>query len=252
MNRKRIHKIYGWITAAGLLGAGACLIFACISIFRLGEHPFTPERVAIAFSRICVPVYICLGLIGGGFLLHLCLPAEEKKAFAPQLPMQLSRLQAKLDVNRIADAALRSEILSLRRKRKLHTCITYGLLGLCSILFLSYGLNPANFHIDDITPSMGAAMLLFIPCLAVPFGYGLFTTLYSLRLMKKEISLLRFALKETQPQDLPQKPDTWLRWLRIGLLAVGVFLLVFGCFSGGFNGVLDKAKAICTECVGLG
>lgn len=252
MNRKRIHQIYGWITAAGLLAAGVCLIWSCISIYRLGEKPFSPETVAVAFSRICVPVYICLVLVAGGFLLHLCLPAEEKKARMPQLPMQLARLQEKLELSQLQDETLRSEILSLRRKRNLHTRITYGLLVLCSILFLTYGLNPANFHIDEITRSMAAAMLLFIPCLVIPFGYGLFTAFYSLRLMKKEIPLLRQALREVQPQDLPQKPKAWLRPVQLSLLALGVFLLVFGYFSGGYSGVMTKAVAICTECVGLG
>lgn len=252
MNRKRIHRIYGWITTIGLLVSGVCLIRACISIYRMGNHPFSPERVAIAFSRICVPVYICLGLIGGGFLLQLFLPLEKKRTVTPQLPMQLARLQEKLDVRRIKDQALRDEILMLRRKRTIHAAVTYGLLALCSVLFLFYGMNPANYHITHVTESMAAAMLLFLPCLAIPFGYGCFAAFYNLRLMKTEISLLRSALKETEPQNPPVKSETWVWYVRSGLLVLGLFLLTFGFLSNGWVGVLTKAVAICTECVGLG
>ena len=94
-------------------------------------------------------------------------------------------------------------------------------------------------------------MLLFFPCLAVPFGYGCFASFYGLKLMKQEISLTRQALREAPAEPAAKKLPSLL-WLRLALLSVALFLLVFGFCTGGTADVLTKAINICTECVGLG
>ncbi|MBQ9859332.1 MAG: thioredoxin [Clostridia bacterium] len=40
--------------------------------------------------------------------------------------------------------------------------------------------------------------------------------------------------------------------VRLALLAVGLFLLIYGFATGGIADVLTKAVNICTECIGLG
>ena len=141
MTKKRIHQVYGWVLTLGLLLAGFLLIRGCVGIYRSGDRPFTPEAVAVAFSQISVPVYLTLGLIAGGFLLQLCLPLEEKTLFTPQYPMQLARLQAKLDLAQLQDSDLRGKIQYIRRTRMIHSCITYGLLLLCGGVFLMAALS---------------------------------------------------------------------------------------------------------------
>jgi len=251
MTKQRIHQIYGWVLTSGLWVAGALLIYGCVSIYRLGDRPFSPETVAVAFSKICVPVYICLGLIFGGWLLQLCLPLEKKKSVTPQPPIQLARLRAKLDLEKVTDTDLRQQILALRKKRLTHSAVTCGLLVVFGGIFLAYGLNPANFHQSEINRSMAMAMLLFFPCLAVPFGYGCFAAYYGLKLTRQEIELSRQALKEGSIEPAPKK-ESWLLWVRLGLLCLGLFLLIYGFFAGGTADVLTKAINICTECVGLG
>lgn len=251
MTNKRIHKIYGWVLTLGLLAAAALLIAGCVSIYRLGNRPFSPETVAAAFSRICVPIYITLGLAACGFLLQLCLPVPEKKSVTPQYMMQLAKLRQRLALNQVDDPLVKARILKLRKTARLHTGITYGLLAVCSGIFLCYGLNPANFHQSEINRSMAMAMLLFFPCLAVPFGYGCFTAFYSLKLAKQEIALTRQVLKEYAVQPT-HKRESWLLWLRLGFLCIGLGLLIYGFLTGGTADVLTKAINICTECVGLG
>jgi hypothetical protein len=250
MMKKRIHSAFGWITALFLVIAGICLIHACVGIYQMGDRPFSPEAVAVAFSRISVPVYICLGLILAGWLLQLCCPVEKKKLVTPFYPMQLARLSQRLDPDQ-ADPALMQQIRRLRKARKIHTTLNLLILLLCSIIFLFYGLDPANFHQSEINRSMAAAMLHFFPCLAVPFAISIPVSYYCLALMKKEIDLTRQALKEAQKQPAPKK-EGWLLWLRLGILAVALFFLIFGFCTGGTADVLTKAINICTECVGLG
>jgi len=251
MTKKRIHLVFGWITALFLLIAGICLISGCVSIYRMGDRPFSPEAVAVAFSGICVPVYICLGLILAGWLLQLCCPVDKKKSNIPFYPMQLARLSAKLELSKLPDEGAKSELLSLRKKRQTHTVITWVLLALCGGIFLSYGLNPANFHQTEINRSMAMAMLLFFPCLAVPFGYGCFSSFYGLKLMKQEIALSRKLLREA-PAEPAVKKERKLLALRLTILAAALFLVVLGFCTGGTADVLTKAINICTECVGLG
>lgn len=251
MTNKRIHQIYGWVLTLGLLAVGGLLIHGCVSIYQLGDRPFSPETVAVAFSKISVPIYIMLALAAGSFLLQLALPLAEKQTVTPFYPMQLAKLQQRLALDRVENNEIKTQIEKLRSTRKLHTAITGGLLVICSIIFLSYGLNPANFHQSEINHSMAMAMLLFFPCLAVPFSYGCFAAFYGLQLTKKEISLTRQVLKEAEIQPAAKKESRML-WLRLGLLCIGLSLLLYGFFTGGTADVLTKAINICTECVGLG
>lgn len=42
------------------------------------------------------------------------------------------------------------------------------------------------------------------------------------------------------------------RMIRIALIAVGLFLVVFGVSKGDYNDVMNKAIRICYECIGIG
>ena len=58
------------------------------------------------------------------------------------------------------------------------------------------------------------------------------------------------AVKEKKPHPKWRKAGAWS--LRIALLAVGVFFVVVGIQNGGMTDVFEKAKNICTQCIGLG
>ena len=254
MTKKRIHQVYGILLSAALVVSGILLMIACVGIYHSGDRPFTPEAVAAAFSGIAVPVYLCLGLIVGGFILEGFFPAEKKKQQPEkQYGAILARLHSKADLEN-CDAALRKQIKKQQNARKTHKGIALGLLALGSIVFLCYGLNGANFDQQDITGSMAKAMYLFIPCLAVPFAYGVFAAYHKNLSMQKEIALLKQAnahkagASEKQPADR-KKLFLSVRW---ALLGIAVGIMVFGFLTGGTNDVLTKAINICTECVGLG
>lgn len=249
MTKKNIHLIYSIVLSVALVAAGICLIVACVGIYNSGDRPFSREAVAAAFSGIAVPVYMCLALVVGGFVLDGFWSIEKKKT-APekQYAAILAKLHAKANVHT-------APVVAQQKKRKLHKLITLVLLAVGGVVFLCYGANPANFAMDDITGSMVNAMWWLLPCMAVPFGYGVFAAYYSRRSMQREIDLVKQAIAsgaQAPKAEVPAHKPNRLFMLRWALLAVAVVILVYGFFAGGTNDVLTKAVNICTECVGLG
>lgn len=258
MTKKRIHLIYSIALSVMLAVAGVCLIAACVGIYLSSDQPFSREAVAAAFSGIAVPVYLCLALVIGGFILDGFFPAEKKKLPAQkQYGVILSRLHSKLALDSY-DETLRSAILAEQKKRRLCKAVGLILLAAGSVIFLCYGLNSGNFHQSQINDSMLRAMRVFLPCLAVPFGWAVFCAYYSSASIKKEIELARQAIaagtKSEPSSKTPPVKSTGsvMMILRVGLLAVGIGILVYGFVTGGTSDVLTKAINICTECVGLG
>ena len=256
MKNKRIHQIYGIILSIAAIIAGLCLMVACVDIYQSGDHPFSPEAVAGAFSGIAIPVYLCLALILGGWILDGLFPSPKKKALPEkQYAAILSRLHSKADLT-LCPQELRADIEAQQKKRKLHRIICAAVLIICSAVFLCYGANGQNFDKADITGSMIRAMYWFIPCLLLPFGYGIFTAYYCRSSMQMEIALVKKAIADgaqaATASTVPAKRNDPLAILRWALLAVGIGIMIYGFIAGGTIDVLTKAVNICTECVGLG
>lgn len=254
MTDKRIHKLhlfYGIGLSAMLVISGICLMVACVGIYLSGDQPFSRESVAAAFSPIAVPVLATLALVIIGFLLDLFLPKDAKKtAPVAQYSMILHRLQAKADLAQ-ADDVTKSAIHTQRVCRKRHKLITAGLLAIGSIIFLIYALQAGSFHASEINDSVIKATALLLPCMTVPFGYGVFAAFRARISMQKEIELLKVLPKVAPQENAPQK-DRAVNIARGVLLCAAIALLLYGFFSGGTADVLTKAINICTECVGLG
>ena len=252
---KRIWTVYGILVSIMILIAGLCLMVACVDIYRSGDHPFSSQAVAESFSAIALPVYLCLALIAGGFILESVLPVEKKKlTVQKQHALILRKLHETSDLDNCEEA---SAIRAQQRSRKLHYTISAGLLVLGAIVFLIYGLNPSNYHQTQINSSMIRAMLVMLPCLAVPFSYCVFTAYYAKASIIKEIGLAKQAVpngcpKVAAPLTASSNNANKQQLLRWALLCVAVGILIYGFFAGGTADVLTKAVNICTECVGLG
>lgn len=258
MTKKRIHLVYSIILSAVIVLAGICLMAVCVGICNSGDQPFSREAVAAAFSGIAVPVYLCLALVIGGWILDGFFPSDkQKQPVQKQYGVILARLHDKLALDS-CNEALRSAIAAQKKRRRLCRGIGLVLLVLGSVVFLSYGLNSSNFHQSQINDSMIKAMWVFLPCLAVPFGWAVFCAYYSRASMRKEIELVRQALatggQSAAPKAAPHTRDhsKLLLTVRCAILCVGIGILVYGFFAGGTSDVLTKAINICTECVGLG
>lgn len=251
--KKTIHIIYSIVLSVMLVVAGFCLIVACVGIYNAGPRSFSPEAVAAAFSGIAVPVYICLGLVFGSFVLHLALPLpSQKRSAIRQEEAQLKKLHRKLALD-TCPVQLIKGIKKEQNSRAFHRAMTLSLLALGSIAFLFYGANPANFHQSEINASMVKAMYVLLPCMAIPFCYSVFAAFACRSSIRRETALVKEAIAAGSTATAAAAVvKEKLPWLRYALLAAAVVILVYGYFAGGTNDVLTKAINICTECVGLG
>lgn len=251
---RRIRLVYGILLSASAVVAGICLMAACIGIYNSGgSQIYTPDKVAAAFAPIAGPVYLCLALIIGGFILDFALPCEKKK-IKPEKNYAaiLNRLMEKRDMD-TCDAELKSQIQAQQALRKRDAVICYAVLAVCSIGFLCYGANPANFHQSQINGSMIKAVSILFCCLAVPFGSALGAAYRAKKSLQAEIELVKqIPAGEKKKAVSEKKTIDGVLIARCVLVCAAVALLLYGFFAGGTADVLTKAVNICTECVGLG
>lgn len=251
---RRTRLVCGIVLSIAAVVAGICLITACLGIYLSGgDQIYTPEKVAHGFSVIAVPVYLFLALMIAAFVLDFFLPVRNKKIKAEKnLAATLERLLSKRNMDS-CESALKEQILALEKKRSRDKVITLAVLAVCSIAFLFFGANPANFHQTEINSSMVKAVLILFCCLAVPFGCALGAAYRAKASLQKEIELVKGIPAGDPVPRAPKKDHAKLIMvLRWALVCVAVAVLVYGFFAGGTADVLTKAKNICTECVGLG
>jgi len=252
MKKKQFKRICGIALSVMLVIAGLCLIVQCVSIYRSGARPFSREAVAAHFAPIALPVYACIAMAAVSFILELAIPTEPRKAIPDkQYHLILRRLQEKRDLES-CDEALRSSILAQQKKRRTNTRIRTAMIVVCSVLFLMYGCNGANFDQMEINSSMIRAMYLLVPCCAVPFAWAVYTAYQEKISIQAEIALWKQIPANREPVGAPSAVQKNTNLLRNILFVTGICLLIFGFFTGGTNDVLTKAINICTECVGLG
>lgn len=257
---QRIHRIYNRILSVLIIIAGICFITACLGIYQSGDQPYSREAVAVAFSGIALPVYLCLVMIVGGFIFELFDSTETVKFKTPKAYLHIiGQLRSKRNLSDCTKE-LRIAIESEEKSRKLHQIISLVVLGISSAIFLIYALNGAHFHQSEINTSMIQAMYRFIPCIAISFGYAIFTLYHNRKSYEKEIELLKQlpVLKssvsiDTQKTDKQASAETkHILIFRSVFLCLSFIILIYGFISGGTADVLTKAINICTECIGLG
>lgn len=118
-NTKQLRKVYGIALSVIIVITGICLMAACICIYASGgDEPYSRETVAEAFSGIAFPVYLCLGMIAGSFILDFILPAEPKKRAARKKATNTQALSSK-----------KTRILQYSVLCAALVCLVYGFLA---------------------------------------------------------------------------------------------------------------------------
>ena len=77
------RRIYNILHSVSIIVAGICLMAGCLSIYSWGNGAYTRQLVAETFSKISLPVYICLVLTLISFIWDFISPATEKEKKYP-------------------------------------------------------------------------------------------------------------------------------------------------------------------------
>ena len=253
----RIQLISRLLLSLRLVVAGILLMAACVSIYRIGDRPFTPENIGSAFAKIQVPIYITLGVLFAVIVLHLVYPRDKQKTKAAvNQEVVLARLMKRLDVG-ACDPSLLQEINGEKQLRKLLRIATLVLSAVASIPALVHVLNFSNFG-ADYNQSVIAACLWVLPCSFFVLGLCIALIYIEEASIKRQMVAVKACLAASKggtatPADAAKKENTRLvLGIRIALLAIAAVLIVLGIVNGGMADVLSKAINICTECIGLG
>lgn len=250
-NNTYIRRIFHILHIISIFVAGICLIAGCLSIYSFGEGAYTRQIVIETFSKISIPVYLCIALTIIGFIWDFIAPVYENETEFKPYDFILKRITSKRDLNACDEQTLNS-IYKERKSRKIHTIIRTIIICISGAVFLGYALNGNNYD-TDINASVIKAMWVLIPCLIIPFAYSVFTAYHNEKSLKKEIELVKKAPSKPKSKKNEVKSDDKIVIIvRFALLFVGVGILLYGYFSGGTADVLTKAINICTECIGLG
>lgn len=255
----RLHRIYNALAALSVIAAGIALIAGCLAIYRAGgDEPYSREIVAQMFSRVCVPVYICLGLVIGGFVFDALSPLQEKKAkpaFAGEFKRYYAKLSSKEGFEESSETFL-AEIKKVRSERVVWNASGALIAVLCIGIFFAYATDPARYDSADITGSVIDAMKVMVPCMLVAFAEALALYVHNQKSRRQEMgltALLRRGESRDREETVKTKnPVNTVRVLRAIFIVAALIFLIVGAASGGFADVLTKAVNICTECIGLG
>ena len=255
MNNKKnilLRRIYNILLSVSILITGFCLMAGCISIYSIGDQPYSRQIVIETFGKISLPVYISIALIIIGFIIEFFSPSipEKNKGLIPYSHI-LNRLNSKKDFEN-CDVELMNRINKERKTRKIYTIIRSVLICISTVIFLMYALNDNNYQ-ADINSSVIKAMYILMPCFLVPSIYSIIVSYHNDKSFKKEIELVKkLQQKENIEIKKIKNNDKSIMTIRFIILFIGIGFLLYGYIAGGTADVLTKAINICTECIGLG
>ena len=256
------RRVLGIILSSLCLVCALALVIACVQISRSGEHPFTPDSVREAWSRVAIFVFLfALSTVATG-MWHVLFPAPiaKQKGVAPP-ELRLKKIKARLSHKQYADALLlplvKQEIyVKSMRISAVAVCL------LCSLYPLYYLCNFDRLTPTDATLN-GQVIAFALPALC--FGAAALAYCCAVRILTdiscerailyaKSIMLLPAPAAPARPIGKVRRglPKYAIIVVRSVLIAAAVLMIVFGIFNGGMHDVLQKAIKICTECIGLG
>lgn len=250
---KKIHLIYGCIAAVLIIALGIALILSCLDIYNSGARPYSPESIGLRFQNIALLAYVCIAIAVGGIILGLALPLDQKK------PKPVKDELVLLEKAKAKAGACPAEAVAEQKKRLVFRIGTAAAFAVLMVYPAIYFMNPAHFTIASLNEDIAKAVTIAL----VPAAIGLLLCFVCSLLESKSIAKETEIYKKAAAQNKGQAPNTpvaadnkdskkTLTAVRCGLLVLAVCLIVMGIFNGGMKDVLDKAVAICTECIGLG
>ncbi len=252
-----IRKITG--ISLIVLTALLCVAFAWQAIELYESGGYTPERVGKRLMAMLLPSVLWLACLIAAVVIYSVYPVETQKVKGAVNPFtQLKRISARLPKD------VWSEEERVLKKNSLLLWLITGAAVLISFVFpIAYLVNPQHFNYTDTNTEMVEAVKHTLPFIVFAFAAVVIAYLLQQIFLKSAIvkakHLTAQAAKEgtlKKDVDLALKAG-WLDnpktlWIIRGvIIAVSLFLIVFGIANDGFESVWAKAVALCMECVGL-
>ncbi len=269
----KVKLIYGVLfsllslTVAALFIAQVCDIY-----FSAGgaQSPYTVENIVAHFQVIAVPLYIWLGMIVGGLILWLCLPAASPKKGKNDLHYVYHRMRKNFD-RAEQDENNASAIAEVKQYEKIKWIIRLSCAAVCIVcasFCLGYLFNPSNFPNAEQNQEVASAAIFMSPFIVTAFLLCIGVFFFERWLINKQMPLMK-GVVATSKRGVPaqssnklvnayyrakaffeRNKSVWIARLVVAL--AGVSLLIAGIALQGYESVLAKAIAICKQCIGLG
>ena len=246
---RKVHLLYGAVTAVLVLSMAIMLIISCVNIYQSGDRAFSRESIGEAMDAIALPCWLCIAAVLGGGFLQLALPvAEDKtKPFRNQ-----KALLARFRVNASQlPANAQKEAQDHQKKQKMFAVLFYSLVCINCLYPVYYFCQPSNFGVADITGDvLRAVFAVAIPGIVI-FAAGYLWQRWNDASVQKEIEVYKAnGIKPGKLETTDNKSK--LKAARMMIAAVAVIFILLGILNEGYVDVLGKAIKICTECIGLG
>ncbi len=272
---RKLKTVYAICLSALTVIVGGLFISQVWSIFFSAEKsPFTYATIGEKFLQIMIPVCLWIIAVIGGGVLSMLYPSEKEKAKGYVSPrLTLERLESRLPANEGG--------MSLTKRIKTFEIVVWSVAALAIVAGLvaivSVLLDPAYvplFNGEFFTSHGGAADRLVRSSVYVGICTVVVLTAIFLDeiLVKKKTEIVKQQLAENAKQGIkPSKAEKkrtlyekllerypifrskwWKQGLQIGICALGIALFVVGIVNGGMADVFEKARNICTQCIGLG
>lgn len=254
---KKIKLIYGIIMSVLLAAVGISFMVSCVGIYKMGASPFSRERVAEAFSKINILVYVAIAWFFVGVIMMIIFPDEKRKIKACKSDDAIyASLRCRIDmtyddenIKKLMNAEM------IRKVMKISTIVINTILvGICLLITYTYIINSEILYAND---TVIKCVLTSLPFMLAAVILGVASKLITDNSYKKSIALAKsliaakIAVKAKENTDSKSHEKIMLA-VKIAIIAIGVFLVIFGIFGDGVKGTLEKAVRICTECIGLG
>ena len=128
--------------------SGILLIYSCISIYNLGDRPFTTENIASAFSKIAIPIYLTVAVVVIGAIasLFVARKGEKQKAVANKKAIA-KRLEKRLDASMCTSETL-NNLKGYKHRIFLTRAICIAVSASAFIPALIYVLLPSSYTME--------------------------------------------------------------------------------------------------------
>ncbi len=278
MTERTLRK---WKTVYGICLAGLTVLVGLLFIlqvwaifFSAEKSPFTYAIIGEKLMQILAPVLIwVLGVIGGGVLAVLHPDEKEKLKGYVSPRVALARLKGRLPADKGG--------MALLKRTKVLCILVWSMAGLAcvaaatAILSILFDQTYAPVLKGEFFTGHGAAADRLVNCSIYLVSCTLTCIMAVFAddvLVKKETAFVKAQIAENVKQGIkPVKAEKkatvyeiilekypvfrskwWKQGLQIGLCAVGIVLFVIGIANGGMSDIFEKARNICTQCIGLG